>query len=153
MSDIIGEVTQQLEAGPFWRRYVQTVRPSFHIVILREPYLSLILVGKKTIESRFRKFRSAPFGKVKSEDVLLLKQSGGKIVAVALALVVRDVLLDEAGWREVRAHEQELCVDTAFWQQVAGAKYATLIWLTQVRELATPVEYLQAGRAGWIVLA
>jgi len=50
-----------------------------HLAVLVEPYLSLILDGKKTIESRFSINRHAPFEQVQRGDVLILKRSSGPI--------------------------------------------------------------------------
>lgn len=40
-----------------------------------------ILSGKKTIESRWSKNKSAPWGKVHPNDVIYFKQSGGMVLA------------------------------------------------------------------------
>ena len=51
-----------------------------HIAVMVEPYLTRILEGKKTIESRFSRKKIAPHGKVHKGDVVFLKKSGGPIV-------------------------------------------------------------------------
>lgn len=50
-----------------------------HLAILKQPYLDYILSGQKTIESRFSRLKSAPFGVIKAGDIVLLKESGGKV--------------------------------------------------------------------------
>lgn len=55
---------------------------SIHIAIMVEPFLSYVLNGKKTIESRINKTKSAPYGKVSRGDIVFLKRSGGFIVGM-----------------------------------------------------------------------
>ena len=51
-----------------------------HLGIFSEPYLTYMLEGNKTIESRFSKNKIAPYKKISKEDIVLLKKSSGKIV-------------------------------------------------------------------------
>ena len=47
-----------------------------------EPYLSLLLEGEKTMESRFSQKMIQPFHQVSKGDIIILKKSGGDIVGV-----------------------------------------------------------------------
>src|SRR4051794_13550693 len=60
-----------------------------HLAILFEPFVSKILDGTKTIESRFHRVRCAPFGQVRDGDILFLKVTSGPLVALA---IVTDVM-------------------------------------------------------------
>ena len=51
----------------------------YHLAILSQGWIELILNGTKTIESRFSKARSAPFGKVNAGDVVFMKESSGLV--------------------------------------------------------------------------
>lgn len=53
---------------------------TIHLAVFSEPYLDYIINGKKTIESRFSKNRSLPYQKVKTNDIIIIKQSSGPVV-------------------------------------------------------------------------
>src|SRR5579859_1065899 len=59
-----------------------------HLAIMREPYLSRVLDGSKTIESRWLHTRRAPYGRLQAGDQIAFKRSGGSILAVASAVRV-----------------------------------------------------------------
>ena len=52
-----------------------------HLVILKKPYLNMILEGKKRIELRLHKTRRPAFGHVFAGDRLFLKASSGPVCA------------------------------------------------------------------------
>jgi hypothetical protein len=54
-------------------------RPINHLVILRAPYLDLILSGDKTVESRLSRRRHPATTRCLPGDVLYLKRTGGDI--------------------------------------------------------------------------
>lgn len=49
----------------------------YHLVILKKPYLDLILAGEKTIELRLNRAKRPAGGRVRPGDRLFLKPSGG----------------------------------------------------------------------------
>lgn len=56
-----------------------------HLAIFVEPYLTAVLEGKKTIESRFAVTRRPPYNCIEPDDYILLKKSGGPVIGLALA--------------------------------------------------------------------
>ena len=52
-----------------------------HLGVFVEPYLTFLLQGKKTIESRFSINKHAPFEQVQDGDILVLKKSSGPVCA------------------------------------------------------------------------
>jgi len=126
-----------------------------HLAIFREPYLSAVLDGRKTVESRFSKNKCAPFGRVKEGDIILLKRSGGMIVAWAKAGCVwsYDAGLSRLPIKEIRQRfGKRLCIDdVAFWKAKAAARYATLIELCDVTRL-DPTPFPKRDRRGWVVI-
>ncbi len=57
-----------------------------HVAIMNKSFgdlIAKILSGKKKIESRWSKNKSAPWGKVHPNDVIYFKQSGGLVLAKA----------------------------------------------------------------------
>src|SRR3990167_7314829 len=59
---------------------------SDHVAIMRKKWglIPKILDGRKKIESRWSKFKIAPWGKVKVGDRVFFKNSGEKITASAI---------------------------------------------------------------------
>ena len=127
---------------------------TFHIAILHEPYLSRILNGEKTIESRWLKRRVAPYDHIRVGDIIYFKQASGPIVATAHAAEVWqfadltpqqvDAILEQFG--------DELQLDPDFADRARDQRYAVLIRLADVQQLSEPLFFRQRGRSGWVVL-
>jgi ASCH domain len=130
------------------------VAATTHIVIMREPYLTRVLSGEKTVESRFLRVRAAPFDRVAPGDRLLLKRVGGPIVATATAGVVRQFadLNRERALALLAQFRDQLRLEDDFLPRVQLTRYAVLIWLADVQPLATPRPYAKRDRRGWVVL-
>ncbi len=111
-----------------------------HLAILREPYLSRILMGVKTIESRFLQVRTAPYGRVAVDDRLLLKRSGRPIAATAR--VAKVALYDNLTPARVAVlidqHAAGLCLDGDVLDRALRSRYAVLIWLGDVAPIEHP---------------
>ena len=126
---------------------------TIHLAVFQEPYLSFILEGKKTVESRFSLKKTAPYGSVEKGDVILMKRVSGPIVAACLVEYVWDYLLDPQKAEEViRTFENALCAsDSSFWESRKQAKFATLIKVQNVTTLE-PVSCDKKDRRGWVIL-
>ena len=124
-----------------------------HLAVLIEPYLTYILDGTKTVESRFGVQRRAPYGQVAPEDVILLKESGGPVIGLCLVSEVWSYRLNASSWQEVTTRFTEaLCVqDPGFWAARRHASYATLMRISSVRSI-DPVTIPKSDRRGWVVL-
>ena len=147
--------------APFWYNYLQRLSGTksgttgLHVAVLVEPYLSLVLKGKKTVESRFGANRHPPYGAVFAGDVILLKRAAGPIVGVACATRAWYFYLNAATLAEIRRRfEGRMCAsDDFFWEERCGANFATLIELGQVTEVATPIFCDKRDRRGWVILS
>ncbi|WP_322490089.1 ASCH domain-containing protein [Chloroflexus sp.] len=126
---------------------------TLHLAILREPYLSRILAGRKRIESRFRRDRRAPFGQVKVGDLVLLKRAGGPLAGLALVTdaISRELIPTEMD--ELRAaYATDLVIDDPqFWTLHAQDCYVTLIWLDDTYPLPA-IPFPRRDRRGWVVM-
>lgn len=124
-----------------------------HVAIMVEPFLSYILNGEKTIESRFSKKRISPFEKVERKDIIFLKQSGGGIRAVFEAGEVLSFdQLDPQKILDLRKHyNNRICGSEEFWARKNFSVYATLI---EIKELFSLEEIKVSGknRQSWITL-
>ena len=123
-----------------------------HLAIFAEPFLSLVLDGQKTLESRFSRNRCAPFDAVRDGDIILMKEPGGPVCGIAMAH--RTLFFDLHHDSIIRIREEygaTICADDTFWEQRRDASYATLI------ELAEPVSIAEfpcnkRDRRGWVAL-
>lgn len=140
---------------------------SIHVAILVEPYLSLILKGEKTIESRFTKNRIAPFWQAKAGDIILLKKSGGGIVGVAEIDKSEFWMVEpESSYCDMsevfdfttinrlkNQHNDQICATPEFWESKQESRYASLLWLKNVATLSEPIHFKQSGRSAWLKLS
>jgi hypothetical protein len=148
-----------VQGDVFWEQQLQHLfassheRVALHLAILVDPYLQLLLDGKKTIESRFSIDRRAPYDRVQPGDVILLKRSGGPIVGIGLVADAMFYRLTPAVLQSIRdAFADELGIsDPSFWSDRERAAFATLLRLAHVRPLS-PIPYRKRDQRAWIIL-
>lgn len=127
---------------------------ALHVAVMHEPYLGLVLEGRKTIESRFSINRICPFDAVEPGDVLALKAQSGPVVGLAVVEHAAFYELDPHTWRALRRDfAAPLCAsDDAFWHQRAHARYASLLRVRAAVGIA-PIAIEKTDRRGWVRLA
>lgn len=153
------EILPLVAENKYWKELLQDIvehrnpSTSVHLAIFIEPYLSFILEGKKTVESRFGKTKHSPYGNVKSGDILLLKKSGGPVVGLCEVSSVWFYTLNHSSWKLLRKEfTVALCAqDPEFWKQRKEALFATLMQVKSVIRIS-PVAFAKADRRGWVVL-
>jgi len=126
---------------------------SIHLAVFVEPFLQFLLDGRKTVESRFSIHRRPPFGCVHSGDLVLIKASGGPVVAMAEVSNVWYYQLDARAWDLIRNRfGQQLCVeDPGFWKSKESSCFATLMQFARIDKLE-PLNCSKRDRRGWVVL-
>jgi ASC-1-like (ASCH) protein len=126
--------------------------PINHLAIFHAKYLKLIMKGEKKIETRFSKNRCAPYKQIKVNDIIYLKETGREVLGRCVVASVKFFELDNAKYFEVvEKYNSEACLDPEWIKKKKDSKYATLIWITEVRELHQRVEFKQEGQLSWIV--
>lgn len=155
--DVESQLIESVRDDESWQAYISAFRASrnsVHMAILVEPYLTYILEGKKTIESRFSLNRQAPYHKVCRGDIILLKRSGGPIVGACQVTEAWFYLLDSLSWKEIRDEFlPEIFVhDPDFWRVKEKAIYATLIRISRPRSIS-PIDFKKKDRRGWVILS
>jgi hypothetical protein len=159
MLDVCGVVSQLREAlkdHQDWRDILSTADAksfAIHLAIFQEPYLELIMDGRKTIETRFSRRMCAPFQAVSSGDVVILKRSGGEIVGICLVEDAWFYQLTSDALTFIRAKfGRAICAkDDSFWEERKEAAVASLISISHV----TPLEKIdipKRDRRGWVIL-
>lgn len=132
---------------------------SHHLAILRKPYLDLIVIGLKRLEFRLTRVCQPPFGKATPGETVYLKQSGGPYRARA---VIEAALFVQLGdhWPLARLREQfqpQIQASDEFWESKADARYASLLWLTEVEaigrdEVPADILGLSKAQSAWRVV-
>jgi hypothetical protein len=124
-----------------------------HLAIFVEPYLTFILEGKKTVESRFSSVRCAPYDKVKTGDVILLKKAGGPVSGICRAAAAWFYEVDQTSLKEIRRKfATQICAaDSDFWSAREEKSFATLISLTDVKRLPE-FAISKRDRRGWVTI-
>jgi hypothetical protein len=122
-----------------------------HLAIFVEPFLSAVLDGRKTMESRFALTRQPPYNCVEDGDIILLKRSGGPVVGLAEAGETQSYILSPRvvhGLRQRYADRLFAC-DDAFWSEREHKNYATLIEIKDTVEVDA-VSIPKRDRRGWV---
>ena len=114
--------------GAFWRRRINdcfSAQPAhrLHLAIFSEPFLSLLLDGRKTIESRFSVNRIAPYQQACVDDLVLIKAASGPVVGLCLLDHPGYYELDDESWESIpREFGERICADGAqFWDATTYA--------------------------------
>ncbi|HEX2915890.1 MAG TPA: ASCH domain-containing protein [Chloroflexia bacterium] len=125
-----------------------------HIAILsHKSVLEKILSGEKTIESRFSRVKSLPYGQVSPGDIVYFKLSGGPVLGFARVANVEEyedltpARVEALGKR----YGHELALSQDFLTRKLESKYVSFIFLEDVQP-CSPWNYKQEGRSGWIIL-
>ncbi len=126
---------------------------NYHLVILKKPYLDLILSGRKTIELRLTRARRVPGPRATPGDRLFLKASGGPVCAVATAPEVRyyEDLTPDRIMEIRRQYNEQIGGDDAVWQSMMDCRSGFLVWLRDVRTIE-PVRIEKKDWRAWVVL-
>jgi hypothetical protein len=151
------ELLERVDSQSFWLTYLSdAARPTspigIHLAIFAEPFLSMVLSGQKTIESRFSRNRCAPYGEIDDGDIILLKEVAGPICGLALARRIwcYDLGIEPLGRIRHRFGKNMGATDE-FWSSRVDALYATLIELDAPTSIA-PLNCDKRDRRGWVSL-
>ncbi len=124
--------------GPFGEAFEDGAGSAagIHLAVFVEPYLTYVLEGKKTVESRFSITRQAAFEQVKAGDIIVLKKTGGPVCGLCRVKQVWCYRLDPRTWPEIERFSEALCMDGSdFWKKKRAASFATLMQVENVRSL------------------
>jgi hypothetical protein len=158
-SSLLDVLDECLDGHEVWKSRVHadkngvTAPRGIHLAVFVEPFLGFLLGGQKTVESRFSIHRCPPFGYVHAHDLVLIKESGGPIVAIAEVSDVWYYTLNPGARDFIRARfAKQLCVEAEFWERKADSCYATLMQFSRVAQVQ-PIHCTKRDRRGWVVLA
>lgn len=152
--DLLLQLELFLESDPTKARFATSLAEGcgVHLAVLVEPYLSFILEGKKTVESRFSQSRQPPYERVAADDILILKRSSGPIQGICRVTDVWFYELEPETWFEIERFAQALCMDASpFWESKRQATYATLMRVSNVASLPS-MNVSKLDPRGWVTL-
>ena len=153
------EVANLLKADAEWSEVATILMSpnrgsrSVHLAIFIDPFLDLLLDGRKTVESRFSAVRFPPYGQVARGDLVILKRSGGPVVGICEIGAAWFYRLDPDSWRTIRLEfTHALCAEQPdFWSSRESAEFATLMYVSRAKRLP-PVNWPKRDRRGWVVV-
>ena len=125
---------------------------NIHLAVFNEPFLSLLMDNQKTIESRFSINKIAPYGKIKQDDIVIIKKSAGPVVGY---FTVGDVKfynnLDKKDFCEIEESYGKSIgtnFDELFWEKRERANYCSLISVSNIVK-TSPYFIPKKDRSGW----
>jgi ASC-1-like (ASCH) protein len=126
---------------------------NYHLVILKKPYLDMILEGRKRIELRLYKTKHPAFGRVFAGDKLFLKVSSGSVCAIATVEKVKtfENLTPERILDLKQQYNHDIGGGDEHWQSKMNSKYCLLVWLKDVKTIE-PVQIHKKDWRAWVVL-
>jgi ASC-1-like (ASCH) protein len=156
--NVIDALSDAVKNDSYWSAYLNSLltkessKFSVHLGVFIEPFLRYILDGKKTIETRFSIVRCAPYKRVESGDVVLLKKSGGDVIGICQIRSVRFYRLEKDSWDEIKTFARDICAeDPEFWEQRKKSTFATLMRINNVKTI-DPITIKKRDRRGWVIL-
>jgi hypothetical protein len=161
VSEVLAALRTRFKSDSFWSAHIteletrhrSSAAARIHVAVFVEPYLSFLLDGTKTVESRFSVNRCAPFQRAAEGDLILVKRSGGGIVAVCEIASKWYYELDHSAWSIIKERfAVPLAVRSrAFWDERENACYASLFKVRHLRVI-DPLPFEKRDRRGWVVL-
>lgn len=151
LEDFWNKIQVDLKSNEYWHKKIFDTKCKIHLALMVEPYLSLILSEKKTIESRFSTKKITPFNNISDGDIVVLKKSSGDIVAIfEVDKVIFKQIYNKNDIEEIKQeYGKELCLEEKFWIEKKRANYATLIKISHLQSIS-PISIKKPNRQSWI---
>ena len=130
-----------------------------HLAILKKELrlLNKILMGEKTIESRWYKTKKTPFNRIQEGDQLYFKESGDLVTAKAIVqkVVQFENLTETKIFTLLQKYEKQLGVKAdEYFNTVKDKKYGILMFLIDVEKII-PFQVDKKGfgtQSSWITV-
>lgn len=110
-----------------------------HVAILSKSkkLLSKIIEGKKTIESRWYKFKKTPYNNINSDDIVYFKESGEPVTVKAKVekVLFFEDLDSEKIKKIIEEYGEGICISISFAENLKDKKFCTLIFLKDVERI------------------
>ena len=110
-----------------------------HIAILNKKLnlLPKILSGEKTIESRWYKFKKAPYEAIKAGDIVFFKNAGEPVTVKSS--VKKAIFFDNLNNAKIKdilqQYGEKIGVPISYAKKIADKKYCILVFLSNVKRI------------------
>lgn len=155
---LINNLIDALDKSTDYKALVDDIlqyKVNVHLAIFSEPFLTYLLSGKKTLESRLSMNRMAPFGMVAKGDIVVVKKSGGDICAIFRISEVQfySKLNPEIIKRIDERYGSKILwnLDPAFLLSKADAKFLTLISISSLHRISG-ITTEKNDRGAWVTI-
>lgn len=127
---------------------------AIHVAIVRSPYDTLLLEGRKRIEARLTKNNCPPFGCIAPGEPVYLKRSAGPFFASAevAGVLMLDQLTPGKVEQIAQRYNRLIGGTEAYWQGKREARFATLVWLRHIRPDSRQPRYKPQNMRAWYAL-
>ncbi len=151
-NNILNEIKNNLKTQLSLSDYNKIKDKTIHLGIFKEPYLSLMINGFKTIESRFSQKCLIPFKHISKKDIVMIKSSSGPVIGYFTIKDIKFFSLKETNINDIKLkYNKYLCLKEEFWQDKKNSNYATLIFVDKIY-LLNPFKISKKGMQSWIIL-
>lgn len=133
---------------------LRSSKMAFHIAILREPFISAVIDGTKTIESRFSQKRIVPWQAINKGEAILFAKPGGIVVGYAKVLSVHFLTMSGTTKKLIEDKYGDRIgtyLDQDFWSMRSRCKYATLVEYDSFMQ-CTPIRFVKRDQRAWVRL-
>lgn len=154
---LLSDLLSVLESEVLGKAYVSHINESdvnIHLAIFTDPFLSYLLDGLKTFESRLSINKIAPYGKVYKNDIVIVKKSGGEILGIftvnsvcyysnlnpSLIKTIDDTYGERIMWNA-----------SEFLASKSSSNFLTLIEVSDLR-IFMPFEIMKKDRGSWVLI-
>jgi len=125
-----------------------------HLAIFLKKTAEKVLAGEKEVELRLSQHKVLPYGAVAKEDVIYVKNSGGKIIG---QVTVDNVLyydhIDSDIFRNLRhEYEEASLMDKDFWDKKRNSSFASIIFLKNPIKFLAPLAFQKHDRRPWVII-
>jgi len=126
-----------------------------HIAVLKQNYLDMVLSGEKRVECRLTRNRIEPFGRIRVDQRVYLKESSGPFRATArVSRVELFEELEPEGVEKLRLEYGEaIGAPDTFWDSKRTARYGVLLWFKKVQEVYRGPKIPALNGRGWLMLS
>lgn len=153
LNDLLSALNSAV-SGKTYINYINDSDVNIHLAIFTDPFLSYLLEGPKTFESRLSINKIAPYGKVYKNDIVIVKKSGGEILGVFtvnsvfyysnlspnLIKSIDDIFGERIMWNS-----------SEFLASKSSSNFLTLIEISDLK-IFLPFEIMKKDRGSWVVI-
>jgi predicted transcriptional regulator len=125
-----------------------------HLAVFLRGFAKKILEEEKTVELRFSQNQILPYKAITKDDIIFLKNSGGKIIGkVTVDNVLYYQNLSKGQIFKIKQeYGQAACMDDNFWAKKINSRFVSIILLKNPVKFLAPLLFKKHDRRPWVIL-